>query len=242
VIRRRLAVTAVVLTALAGEWLGHGLAYYRMAGVAGLQAGLGSGVHDFMLPLAAALLVAAAGGAAWFTRSWLALGRRIDASTQAVRRIRAGERPAPPAGRSHADRAAAFEVNTLSPVARLLATAVPLALVQCVLYLVQENLERVIHGMPAAGLAPLLDAAGAAAWIQLAVAAVMGAVLTVALSLLRSRQRAAGRGEGLVRALLQRLRRLPLTAPPATTDHVTPARLLLGSALWQRPPPALSPA
>jgi hypothetical protein len=61
--RRRLAVTTAVLAALVGEWLGHSLAYYRVAGTAGLQAGLTTGIHDYMLPLGLALLIGAAAGA-----------------------------------------------------------------------------------------------------------------------------------------------------------------------------------
>jgi len=85
--RRRLAVTAVAVASLVGEWLGHGAAYYRVAGIAGLQAGLTGGIHDFMLPLGLALLLGAAAGATAWTRAWLALGRRLDRSGAALRRF-----------------------------------------------------------------------------------------------------------------------------------------------------------
>ena len=88
VMRRRLAVTAVAVASLVGEWLGHGAAYYRVAGIAGLQAGLTGGIHDFMLPLGLALLLGAAAGATAWTRAWLALGRRLDRSGAALRLLR----------------------------------------------------------------------------------------------------------------------------------------------------------
>ena len=239
VIRRRFAVTGVVLAALIGEWLGHGVACYRVAGIPGLQAGLGGGVHDYMLPLAAALLAAAVASAARLTQAWLALGRRLDASAHLLARLRAGNRrigSLPPAladGRMG---------RAPSLVARTLALALPLAALQCGLYLAQENLERVFHRLPATGLAPLVGGGGAGAWIQGGIALVLAAVLASALSLFRSRRGAVQRCERLARTLWQRVHRAPVARRPAHRDQVSPARLLLGTALWQRPPPVPSPA
>jgi hypothetical protein len=236
VIRRRLAVTAALLAALVGEWLGHSVAYYRVAGLAGLQAGLTSGVHDYMLPLGALLLVAAAAGAAKWARAWLALGRRLDRSMAVLARLRRGQLPLRAPDGGSAPSPAGQAGPTLA--ARVLALALPLAAVQSSLFLLQENLERSLHGIPAGGLAPLLDGFGAAAWIQALVALILSTFLVLATRLLRSRAAAAQRWERLARSLWRRLQRGTSSAPPALT-FVTPARLLLRSALWQRPPPAL---
>jgi hypothetical protein len=237
VMRRRLAVTAAVLAALVGEWLGHGVAYYRVAGIAGLQAGLSGGVHDYMLPLGFALLLGAAAGATAWTRAWLALGRRLERSGALLARLRRG---------SGLDGAPA-EIKAASPTptpsfpARVLALGLPLALVQSSLYAVQENLERAVHGLPATGIRPLLDGFGAATWIQSAVALLLATVLVLALRLLRSRAAAAHLCERLVRALWERARRTT-SSPRPRASFVTPVGLLLCSSTWQRPPPPPAPA
>jgi hypothetical protein len=127
-----------------------------------------------------------------------------------------------------------------SPLAAVLALALPLATVQCAVYLVQENLERALRGIPAGGFGPLLDGGGAAMWIQAAVALALATILTAALLLIRRRHGAVERLERLARAIWERTRS---TSPPTLPRrHVTATQLLLGSALWQRPPPAPSPA
>jgi hypothetical protein len=229
----RLAVSAAALAALVGEWLGHTLAYYRVAGTAGLQAGLTSGIHDYMLPLGLALLLGAAAGATAWTRAWLALGRRLDRSRALVARLRrGGGLPSAPARTA----AATAPAHPPSLPARVAALAVAITAVQCAVYLVQENLERALHGMVAPGIAPLLDGFGATAWIQGAVALLIAATLVAAARLLRSRDAAAQLCERLCRTLWERARRSTSSAVPAPT-YVTAAQLLLRSAIWQRPPP-----
>jgi hypothetical protein len=232
--RRRLAVTAVVLAALVGEWIGHSLAYYRLAGIAGLQAGLTSGVHDYMLPLGLLLVVGAATGAAVWTRTWLALGRRLDRFTEALSRLRRGAGPGDaPVPRSVA--IAPWRAPSLA--ARVAALALPMALIQCALYLVQENLERTAHGLTAPGVRPLLEDFGAAIWIQAGVALTLAVALVVATRLLRSRLEEVNRIARVVRALWERARRAT-SSPQPMTAFVVAAQLLLHSAIWQRPPPA----
>ncbi len=241
--RRRLAVTGAVLAALVGEWIGHSLSYYRVAGLAGLQAGLVTGVHDYMMPLGLALLVGAAASATIWARAWLALGARLDRSVVRMGSLLRGSRVDGVTSReafSSAHRTESWSRRT-SFGARTLALAVPMALLQCSLYLAQENLERAVHGLPSGGLAPLVDGFGAAAWIQAGMAVLMAAATVLAMRLLRSRAAAVERCERLVRALRQRAQRTTSSAPPRSTD-VTPAQLLLRSGLWVRPPPVSAAA
>jgi hypothetical protein len=231
--RRRLAVTGAVLAALAGEWLGHSLAYYRVAGIAGLQAGLSGGIHAYMLPLGLVMLLGAAASATVWARAWIALGRRLDRSAGVLARLRAGKR----VNGVPRTAAATGRGGTTSFAALVGSLALPIAVLQCVLFLAQENLERVVHGLAAPGFAPVVDGFGAAAWIQAAVALVLASAIAVATFLLRARAVAAQSCEHRVRWLWERARRSAQPARPHL-PHVTAARLLLRSALWQRPPPA----
>ncbi len=120
--------------------------------------------------------------------------------------------------------------------ASLLALAVPMALLHCSLFVIQENLERAAHGLATGGLAPLLDGSGAGAAIQGGVALALATVLVAAMRLLRARSAAAEWCERIVRALWQREARSTSSPQPQCSD-VIPARLLLRSVLWGRPLP-----
>ena len=235
--RRRLAVTAAVLAALGGEWLGHSLNYFRMAGVTGLRAGLSGGIHAYMVPLGCSLLAGAAAGAATWVRAWLGLSRRLDRSAAALARIRRGERP--PGGAPPAGGASRQSPRAPSSAARVIALATALAIVQVALYVIQENLERAVDGLPSTGLSPLLDGYGAAAWIQAAIGLLLAASLVGALRLLRSKRATVERSERIVRALWGRATRAT-SSPPPPQAHVTPAQLLFRDASWCRPPPVLA--
>lgn len=230
--RRRLAVSAVVVIALVGEWLGHAISYLRVAGLPGLQAGLGGGLHDYMIPFAAALLGAALAGATAFTRAWLSMGRRLDAAGRLLYRLRSGRRVA---GVPEA-RAKCRAPSAPSATGQWLALGLTLSLLQCLAFAVQENVERLLHGLPGVGLAPLLDAGGAGTWIQAALAFLLAVALLFGARLLRSRADAVGRIEGLVRALWLRIRRAA-SPPSPVLPHVPSAHLLFIGSLRRRPPP-----
>jgi hypothetical protein len=233
VTRRRIAATAAVLAALVGEWLGHSIAYFRVGGVAGLQAGLAGGLHAYMLPLGAVLLVPAAAGVAAWSRAWVALGRRIERGAAALAALRGGFFTAEPPSGARGPRPR----RQPALVGSVAAFALPMAAMQCLLFVAQENLERSLHGMPAVGLAPLIDGFGAAAWIQGLMAIVLAAVLVLAMRLHHSREATVRRWARMAQSMWHRLRRDP--SPAQTTQpHVVPALLVLGSALWQRPPPS----
>ena len=186
-----------------------------------------------MLPIGLVILLGAAASATVWARAWIVLGRRLDRSAAVLARLRAGKR----VGEVPAAVAATGRRGATSFAARVGALALPIALLQCVLYLVQENLERVLHGLAAPGLSPIVDGFGAAAWIQAAVALVLATAIAVATYLLRTRAVAARSCERLARRLWERARR-GATSPQPRLPHVTAARLLLRSAIWQRPPPA----
>jgi hypothetical protein len=228
--RRRLAVTTVVVTALIGEWLGHGVSYYLAAGTDGLRAGLSGGVHGYMLPLVAVLLIGALLGAAVWARAWLALGRRLDASAAALASLRRGEqRPVVPAR-------AGTEPSPPTLGARVAALSGMLTVIQLVLYLAQENIEVAGHGAPLPGLSVLVDRYAAAAWIQATLAVMFGALLVAATAVLRRRERIAAVRERTVRILSGLRIRTPAPVHPVAAV-VTALQLRFRSTLWQRPPP-----
>jgi hypothetical protein len=243
--RGRLAVTLAVLAALVGEWLGHSVNYYRVAGVAGLQSALTSGIHDYMLPLGLALLAAAALGAAAWTRAWLSLSRRLDRSTVALGQLRRGRRPADrgQCGGTRDGGAAQRMLGQRGPAtsfaARVIALAAPMGALQCSLYLGQENLERALHGIAGSGLAPLLDSFGAAAWTQAVVAVVLATALVAASRVLRSKHVLVESYERLVGVLWQRALR-GMSSPQPRRCHLLPTALVFRSSLWGRPPPVLT--
>lgn len=231
--RRRIAVIAVVLTALVGEWIGHALAYWRAAGLAGLHAAVNGGLHPYMLPLGVVLLAAAATGTSLWVRAWLSLGRQLDRSLRVLR-------PPVPAAAAPAGRPP--RAGTAPTLGRAIAaTATAIAALQLVVYVVQENLERITHGMPGGGLAPLLGSGAAALWIQSLCALVL-AILLVLLARITWRRRAQlARRQRLLHVLWVRARR-PAPEPCPRSHDVLPIRLVLRAAQWQRPPPATSPA
>lgn len=238
--RRRLAVTTVVLAVLVGEWLGHSLSYFRVAGVPGLQAGLSGGVHAYMVPLGLALLVGGVAWAALWARAWVTLGGRLDRSAAALARLR---RPlvgmsalgALPRGSS----SSAPTAPSPSFAARVLALGAPMVLLQCSLFMIQEDLERAVHGLAGRGLAPLFEGYGAGAAIQGGVALVLATVLVTAMRLLRARSAAAELRERIARALWQRALRGTSSPQPQRSDVIS-AQLLLRATLWSRPPPVLA--
>ena len=224
--RHAAAAAAVVVAALLGAWLGHTLEYLRVGGAPGLGTALAAGVHVYMLPLGVLLVLAAAAGAAAGHRAWLGLGLRLDTTRAALFRALRGHAPGP-----------AFAAGPVVSVpGRLLALWLPLGAVQIALYLGQENLETLLAGRPAAGLAPLLGAHRAAAGVQLAVALVLAAALLLAGRLLAGRARELARCVRLLRVLAWS-RRCAGDAPAAPILHLPAPVERFGRQLWSRPPP-----
>jgi hypothetical protein len=213
-----------------------------MAGSAGLQAGLTGGIHGYMIPLGLTLLVGAAAGAAIWVRAWLALSSRRDRATIALARIRRGGPDESRRDGAPSDGGVTWRgARAPSCAARIIALATALAIVQVTLYVVQENLERAIDGLPAAGLSPLLDGYGAGAWIQAAIGLLLAVSLVGAMHLLRSKLATVDLSERLVFAMLARAVR-DMSSPQPPRSPVTPAQLLFRTAFWCRPPPVHAPA
>jgi len=216
--RMEVGAVALGLTVLGGEWVGHTLECARVEGLG--QAF--SSVHVYMGPLGLVLAVTSLVGVAAAARLAARLERRL---TELRRRPRPGAQRAPDAGRSLARESRSLSVATL---------AATVWVAQCLLYVLQENLEAASSHR---GL-PLFHAvAGAhtpAPLVHLAVALVATALLW------------------LTRRKVIRLAEAVRTAEAAglTRDEGDPAgplgriprrrtpRELWGAQSWSRPPPA----
>lgn len=232
--KRRLLVGGFVALALLGLWLGHTVEYVRVLGTAGLTTELTGSVHAYMLPLGAALALAAAIGGTWIWRSWVALGARLDRARAVARSLLRGHPPATTAPSSE-------PASPTSPsfTAGVLAAWPALALLQVALYLVQENVEALAAGAPAPGFGAITGVHALAPLVHAGVALVLVVAGAGLLRLLQRRARQVAVVEAVVRALLRRWRGLPQPlAIPAARDAAAPSQLL-GRHILQRPPPSL---
>lgn len=232
--KRRLLVGGFVALAFVGLWLGHTVEYVRVLGTAGLTTELTGSVHAYMLPLGAALVIAAAVGGTWIWRSWVALGARLDRARAMVTSLLRGHAPATaePGGTSASS-------NPPSLLAGVLAAWPALALLQSALYLVQENVEALAAGAPAPGFGAVTGVHALAPLVHAGVALVLVIAAAALLLLLQRRAREVAVVEAVVLALLRRWRGLPQAlAIPADRDAAAPSQLL-GRHILQRPPPAL---
>ncbi len=226
--RRSLLSGGFVLLVLAGEWLGHAGSWWLSGGV-GPGRALSGPMHTYLGPVGAVLAVTAVAmsGLIWWClvrlSRWTeslqrALGRawRSDPELRDRARALAG----PPV---HARRAGALQIWAT------------LVSVQLVLYLVQENLELCLLGLPRTGLHVLTVHHGLPVIVH-GVVAFAAAVIAVLI--------ADGWGERLARA--SRMARLyvrlvaPLTPvkpwPGGRRCGATP-RGLFGPSFLARPPP-----
>lgn len=232
--RRQLLVGGFVALALVGLWLGHTVEYVRVLGTAGLTTELTGSVHAYMLPLAAALAIAATVGGAWIWRSWVALGSRLDRARAMATSLLRGHAP------STAELTNEPAVsNSPSFAAGVLAAWPALALLQIALYLVQENVEALAGGAPAPGFGAVTGVHALAPLVHAGVALVLVVAGAGLLRLLRRRTRQIAVVEAVVRALLRRWRGRPQPlAVPADRDAAAPSQVL-GRHILQRPPPSL---
>jgi hypothetical protein len=219
-----------VLLALVGLWLGHTIEYVRVWGAAGLNSELFHSMHAYMLPLAAILGLLASTVAFQLWRIWSALGHRLDAAHTILRATLRGtpaDAPAPLARGS----APSFWAG-------ILVGWPPLAALQILLYIVQENVEAAAAGLPAPGLGSITGGHALAPLVHAGVSLVLLIAAASILHRLRVRARTIVTMEGLARALLRAVTARADHAPAPSSRHVQAPVLLFGLALRQRPPPA----
>jgi hypothetical protein len=227
--RRQRTLLGAVLLAVLGAWLGHGVEAFRLGGVAGLWSAVSGTVHLYMLPLGAALAlgVTLLGIRGWLL--WQELGRRLSRARVLLRRAWRGgttdhERPSQP---PHAAGVPRTGIGWLWPL---------IAIAQLGLYVVQENVETVVSGGHAPGLAVLGGAHRPVFLIQLAVALLLAGIVALVLRRLDRRHRLAVRCERLAHALLVLTgRRQP--SRRGGLLWLRPPYERLGAQLWCRPPP-----
>jgi hypothetical protein len=230
----RWLVPGVALLACVGVWLGHTLEYVRVWGWSGLDRELTGSTHLYMVPLGLGLtllLAFAAGGLAKLHRR---LARRVQGASALLTRAWRDRTVA--AGRpATRDRGAAPSWRRVT-----LALGAALAVLQVGLYLIQENVETAVVGVPAPGASAVSGVHWAAPLIQLAVGFALAAVTVTLWWLLRRREAVVERIERAVDGLLAALaaRRFRAVLPPSVPvgHHGAPA--LLGASIWCRPPPA----
>ena len=232
--KRQLLVGGFVALALVGLWLGHTVEYVRVLGTSGLTTELTGSVHAYMLPLGAALAIAATVGGASIWRWWVALGARLDRARAMATSLLRGQ---PPARTDLVGATTSSQQPSL--VAGVLAAWPALALLQIALYLVQENVEALAGGAPAPGFAAITGVHALAPLVHAGVALALVIAGAGLLRLLQRRARQIAVVEAVIRALLRRWRGLPQAlAIPADRDAAAPSRLL-GRHIHQRPPPSL---
>lgn len=223
-----------VALAVVGLWLGHTIEYVRVFGGAGLTTELTGSVHAYMLPLGAAVALAATVGGVWIWRLWVALGARLDRARAMATDLLHGRAPkqSPTIGVSATS-------HSPSLAAGVLAAWPALALLQIALYLVQENLEALAARAPAPGFGAISGVHALAPLVHAGVALVLVIAGAGLLRVLQRRARQVAVVEAVVRALLRRWRALPqpLAVPPARVAAAP--KLVLGRHILQRPPPSL---
>lgn len=221
----RLRFTSLVVLALIGTWLGHGVEYGLVAGWHGVALGLWGPLHSYMLPAALLLSSAAFALAVRAAAMARAARQRTDRLWRLLRRGVRHEpqpRPAPTGSEPH-------------PVV----LAVAVAVAQVGLYVLQENAEAALQGAPAPGFGAITGAHWTAPVVQLAFAAWLTLGWLVCHRRLRRREHEVECLETVLRAIARRRDRpenRPLPAPAALpSPRATAPRA-------SRAPPALAAA
>ncbi len=218
------AAPGLVVLALVGAWIGHTVEFVRVFGDRAQGTPMFAGVHAYMLPFAAVLLVLAGLGGGVLWSMWWRLGRRL-AATRAV--LRASLR-----GGNDAELGAE---RTPGAGVRLGLLWVPLTLLQISIYIVQENVEATAlrHALP--GLGVVLGIHSGALIVHTLIALFISAVVVAAWWPVQRRESAIAAIARLVRALVQRRR--AADEPRRRQAPVAATARLMRWSLWCRPPP-----
>jgi hypothetical protein len=224
---RRRATLGAALLAVLGAWLGHGVEAFRLSGAAGLASGLTGPVHLYMLPVGVLLAFALVlvGVQCW--RLSEELGRRLVHARRLLRRAWRGGAVAHPVKPPPTMAVATGGLGQLWP---------PLAVAQIGIYVLQENVETVVSGGHAPGLAVLGGVHRPVVLVQLGVALLLAGIVALVRRALHRRGRVAAACERLARALLVLTGRRPAERRRGLL-WLRPPYERLGSQLWCRPPP-----
>ena len=236
----RYAPPLAVLSVLAGLWIGHTLEVLQLAsGRVELSGGVFvsrslsvsafGGIHGYMLGAGAVLILLAAVFSFWLARLWGHLSRALGSTQrQLARLLRTGN-----AGDCQVEVARASSAPT-----RVLALWIPMALAQILLYLAQENIESTIQGYPLPGFSVLTGDRWAAGFIQAGVALFLTLAILAATWPIRRKARTLGAFQKILVARCRALFRSEIAASPRlTSERITSLSDILGTHLWQRPPP-----
>ncbi len=222
----RLRFTSLLVLALVGTWLGHGVEYGLVAGWHGVALGFWGPLHSYMLPaallLAAATFVLALRVAAFAG----AAQRRADRLLRSLRRGVPYELPSGPRAAQRID-------------PRPFVLVIGVAATQILLYLVQENVEATLAGAQAPGLGAIAGAHWTAALVQLAFAAWLTLGWLVCHRILRRRDQTVARLESVIRAIARRRQRPEVRVPASAVVLASPWFSAPSAA---RAPPGLSAA
>ena len=211
----RLKLTAFVVLAVVGTWLGHAIEYARVAGLRGLLDGLAGPLHTYMVPAGAVIAVLTFCVASEFALA----ARRI--------RQRRGEL------KNHlteAFRGRQKELASGLPAAstpQLSGRAIVAALtsLQLILYLLQENIEAAAGGVSAPGFGAVTGTHWAAPLVHFAVAALLSLIVVCVRRAFAARLRAIATLVSVLHVLLRLLRVTTARPRPSTATTATPTWL-----------------
>ena len=221
----RLRFTSLVVLALVGTWLGHGVEYGLIAGWHGVALGLWGPLHSYMLPTA---LLLSAASFVLAVRAAAAADAARQRADRLWRLLRRGLRHQPepltaPAGRE--------------PHPFVLGAAVAVA--QIGLYVLQENVEAALQGSTAPGLGAVSGAHWSAPLVQVAFAAWLTLGWLACHRLLRRREQVVAELAAVLRAIARRRSRPGSRPRPAAARLASPCAARPRAA---RAPPALAAA
>jgi hypothetical protein len=226
--RVRLAASASVLLAFIGLWIAHTLEYLRVWGAAGIVDSITNPVHAYMLPLLGVLAVIGALCGLRLWRAWQAMNDRLERAMLGLRSVWRGK-----------DARVSAAPHLSSPVARLTAIWLPLAVAQIALYLIQENVEAIARAQPAPGLGAITGIHWAAPLVHLYVSFLLACGTRICQVLLHRREVVVARIEALLRVAVRRRRSAPTQVIASARNPISSPLDRLGRHLWRRPPPLL---
>lgn len=223
----RLKLTAFVVLAVVGTWLGHAIEYSRVAGLRGLVDGLAGPLHTYMVPAGAVIAVLTFCVASEFALAARRMRqRRSELQTHLTDALRGRRkelaRALPPAS-----------APQLSGRAILAA----LTSLQLILYVLQENIEAAAAGASTPGFGAVTGTHWAAPLVHFAVAGLLSLIVVGVRRGFAARLRAIATLSSVLDVLLRLLRASTAQPRPSTATAATPAWLTAARVLRGPPEP-----